>query len=231
LTRQTEDLKEARERLRLENEGLNNVVQRKERLLQEVLERARSAEAESSTLKTQLKQETTSAKKSLREFESQLAEANAISQKSEREYLVLKASLERLTVQFKADIKSLKDEIEKKEEGWRKEKAEVGRKYRTLLEALEGAKGLGQRFREVRDEDLSKQKEVNQLWSDEIQRLRASVEESTREEEESGKIIRYVDITRGFFAQSSFVFRQVAGELARLRRLMQSAGQELPAPS
>lgn len=36
LTRQVEDLKDARERLRLENEGLNNVVQRKERLLQEV---------------------------------------------------------------------------------------------------------------------------------------------------------------------------------------------------
>lgn len=36
LTRQTEDLKEVRERLRLENEGLNNVVVRKERLLQEV---------------------------------------------------------------------------------------------------------------------------------------------------------------------------------------------------
>lgn len=36
LTRQNEDLKEGRERLRLENEGLNNVVARKERLLQEV---------------------------------------------------------------------------------------------------------------------------------------------------------------------------------------------------
>lgn len=37
LTRQTEDLKDGRERLRLENEGLNNVVARKERLLQEVI--------------------------------------------------------------------------------------------------------------------------------------------------------------------------------------------------
>jgi hypothetical protein len=36
LTRHSEDLKEGRERLRLENEGLNNVVARKERLLQEV---------------------------------------------------------------------------------------------------------------------------------------------------------------------------------------------------
>ncbi|KAG9128548.1 hypothetical protein FRC07_003437 [Ceratobasidium sp. 392] len=35
LTRQTEDLKDGRERLRLENESLNNVVSRKERLLQE----------------------------------------------------------------------------------------------------------------------------------------------------------------------------------------------------
>lgn len=39
LTRQVEDLKDARERLRLENEGLNNVVSRKERLLQEVSDR------------------------------------------------------------------------------------------------------------------------------------------------------------------------------------------------
>jgi hypothetical protein len=69
LTRQTEDLKEVRERLRLENEGLNNVVARKERLLQEVrfgtcvketpplmtlvvaLEQARKAEAEAVPLK------------------------------------------------------------------------------------------------------------------------------------------------------------------------------------
>ena len=42
LTRQTEDLKEVRERLRLENEGLNNVVARKERLLQEVRTWSRS---------------------------------------------------------------------------------------------------------------------------------------------------------------------------------------------
>jgi len=34
LTRQTEDLKETRERMRVECEGLNNVIARKERLLQ-----------------------------------------------------------------------------------------------------------------------------------------------------------------------------------------------------
>lgn len=33
LTRQTEDLKETRERMRIETEGLNNVIARKERLL------------------------------------------------------------------------------------------------------------------------------------------------------------------------------------------------------
>jgi hypothetical protein len=35
LTRQLEDMRDGRERLRLENDGLNNVVTRKERLLQE----------------------------------------------------------------------------------------------------------------------------------------------------------------------------------------------------
>lgn len=36
LTRQNEDLRDGKERMRLENEGLRNVVSRKERLLQEV---------------------------------------------------------------------------------------------------------------------------------------------------------------------------------------------------
>ncbi|KAG8696783.1 hypothetical protein FRC09_008268, partial [Ceratobasidium sp. 395] len=78
LTRQTEDLKDGRERLRLENESLNNVVSRKERLLQELLERARKAENECQLLKNQLKTETTSSKKSLRDMETTLAEAKTV---------------------------------------------------------------------------------------------------------------------------------------------------------
>src|SRR5882762_3891669 len=146
LTRQTEDLKEGRERLRLENEGLNNVVARKERLLQEVcnsfvhlvfilfllsmrfpdrlfllrfdqvLERARKAETEAASLKTQLKAETINNKKSIRDMEAALSESTALSQKSEREYITLRDSLKSMTESWKQDIERLRDEMRKKEE-------------------------------------------------------------------------------------------------------------------
>lgn len=116
LTRQTEDLKEGRERLRLENEGLNNVVARKERLLQELLDRARKAEGEAAALKAQLKSETTSSKKSLKEMEGALSESTALSQKSEREYLTLRDSIRGMTEGWKADVGALREELKSREE-------------------------------------------------------------------------------------------------------------------
>ncbi len=133
LTRQTEDQKEVLERLRLENEGLNGVVARKERLLQEVrlasflrvsklkrkqlLERARKAEAEASSLKAQLKSETSTSKKTLRGMESSLAEATALSQKSEREYITLRDSIKGLVESFKTDAERLREEMRKRRTG------------------------------------------------------------------------------------------------------------------
>jgi hypothetical protein len=69
------------------------VVSRKERLLQEALERARKAEAEAVAPKAQLKTETTTSKKLLRETETALAESTALSSKCEREYIALGDSL------------------------------------------------------------------------------------------------------------------------------------------
>lgn len=154
LTRQNEDLKEGRERLRLENEGLNNVVARKERLLQEVcilmhrrlvhssflpqvLERARKAESEAQSYKIQLKQETTSAKKSLREMETHLAESTALSTKSEREYITLRESLKHLTEGWKADLSRIKEDTQRREKTLRSEAEKMGKKYEELVKVAE----------------------------------------------------------------------------------------------
>ncbi|KAF7308380.1 hypothetical protein HMN09_00686600 [Mycena chlorophos] len=205
LTRQTEDLKEARERLRLENEGLNNVVARKERLLQEVLERARKAEAEATTLKAQLKSDTTTTKKAMREMEATVAECTATSQKSEREYVTMRDSIKGLVDGFKRDTDRLREEMVRREEKVKKEAEAMGRKYRLLLAEVEGAGDGRSLVQRIREEDQEATKKVEAAWTDEIATLKAEVEKSNRDSEEANATAR-----------------ELAAELARLRRLMQN---------
>ncbi|KAG9224140.1 hypothetical protein CCMSSC00406_0006808 [Pleurotus cornucopiae] len=205
LTRQTEDLKEARERLRLENEGLNNVVARKERLLQEVLERARKAEAEATQLKSQLKSETSTSKKTIREMESALSESTALSQKSEREYITLRDSIKGLVSGFKSDTEKLREEMRKREEKLRGDAESVGKKYQQLLEEVKNAEKTRAELNELRDEDKKKEKEVEAMWTEEVNRMKAEVEKHSKGSEEAGNTAK-----------------ELASELARLRRLMQT---------
>ncbi|KAF8347983.1 hypothetical protein F5887DRAFT_955095 [Amanita rubescens] len=214
LTRQTEDLKEGRERLRLENEGLNNVVARKERLLQEVLERARKAEAEATSLKSQLKTETTSTKKAMREMEVALNESTALSQKCEREYITLRDSIKGLVESFKKDTDRLRDEMRRREEAWRGEAESAGKKYKLLVEKIKGAAGERADVKKLFEEEKRLNKEVEQAWLEDIQRLKAKVEKSDKETEEA-----------------TSAAKALSSELARLRRLMQSAGPTLPSNS
>ncbi|KAF9530319.1 hypothetical protein CPB83DRAFT_850699 [Crepidotus variabilis] len=208
LTRQTEDLKEARERLRLENEGLNNVVARKERLLQEVLERARKAEAESTTLKTSLKSETSTSKKTIREMESALAESTALSQKSEREYLTLRDSLKHLTEQWKHDTDKLRDEMRKREDKVKNESERVGKMYNKLVEEVKAKEKGKEEVKRLWEEDKKKDEEIRSMWVGEIERLKSLVEGEGKKSAEASRIANHL-----------------SEELARLRRLMQTAGR------
>ncbi|KAL7280616.1 LOW QUALITY PROTEIN: hypothetical protein ACG7TL_005553 [Trametes sanguinea] len=211
LTRQTEDLKEVRERLRLENEGLNNVVARKERLLQEVLERARKAEAEVITLRAQLKNETSTSKKTIRDMEASLTECTARTQKAEREYAVLRDSIKGLVESFQTDAVNLREEMRRREEKLKAEAEEMGRKYRLLLEQIkkereEGGEGIGE-LRRLTKENERIGKEIEDGLREEMRQLRAEVDRSTRESEEATQTAK-----------------DLAAELGRLRRLMRQAG-------
>ncbi|KAI0305823.1 hypothetical protein B0F90DRAFT_1623930 [Multifurca ochricompacta] len=214
LTRQTEDLKEVRERLRLENEGLNNVVARKERLLQEVLERARKAEAETTVLKSQLKAETTSSKKSLREMEAALAESTALSSKSEREYIILRDSLKGMKNAWRTDIDSLREDMRKREERLRGEVEAAGKKYAKLLEESKARNADVLNVEQLREDDARIRREVEEEVREQISALKEQVKRSSEASEKAGKTAEHL-----------------AGELARLRRLMRSTGQPAPESS
>ncbi|KAG1739357.1 hypothetical protein EDD22DRAFT_922411 [Suillus occidentalis] len=166
LTRQTEDLKEGRERLRLENEGLNNVVARKERLLQEVLERARKAEAEAATLKSQLKTETATSKK-----------------KAEREYITLRDSIKSMTESWKHDTDRLRDEMRKREDKLKKEAESIGKKYKLLADEMKEAQHQQASVKDLKNEDQKIRKE-------EIIKLKAQVELQSHQSDEAVETAR-----------------------------------------
>ncbi|KAG1834147.1 hypothetical protein EV424DRAFT_1362958 [Suillus variegatus] len=212
LTRQTEDLKEGRERLRLENEGLNNVVARKERLLQEVLERARKAEAEAATLKSQLKTETATSKKSLREMESALLESTALSQKAEREYITLRDSIKSMTESWKHDTDRLREEMRKREDKLKKEAESIGKKYKLLADEMKEAQRQQASVKDLKNEEQKIRKEVEEEFREEIIKVKAQVELRSHQSDEAVETAR-----------------TLASELARLRRLMQS-GTKSPPP-
>ncbi|EJD47933.1 hypothetical protein AURDEDRAFT_183690 [Auricularia subglabra TFB-10046 SS5] len=208
LTRQTEDLKEGRERLRIEIEGLNNVVARKERLLQEVLERARKAEAEATALKTQLKTETASTKRSLRDMEAALSEATALSQKSASEYSALQSSFARLGDSWRRELEGVREEMRAREETLKKEADEIGVKYKALVKLVQASAAERARLENARKEAAAVENAFAEEFRGELRRLADEVERSSAQGREDSRMTTVVK-----------------DELARILRLMQALGR------
>lgn len=111
LTRQNEDLKETKERMRAENDSLGVMISRKERLLTEVLERARSAEATAATSVKERKQLEGSTKKSLAEMKDKMEAATLTATRSEREAVILREAVTSLKDSWKKEVRTLRAEI------------------------------------------------------------------------------------------------------------------------
>ncbi|KAJ9124248.1 hypothetical protein QFC22_001047 [Naganishia vaughanmartiniae] len=125
LTRQNEDLKDTKERMRAENDSLGVMITRKERLLSEVLERARTAEASSTTLAKERKQTEATTKKSLAEMKEKMEIAVSNSSKSEREVAILRDGLSSLKESWRKEVKSLRVEIKEVQDSARQQQQET----------------------------------------------------------------------------------------------------------
>ena len=151
----------------------------------EVLERARKAEAEAATLKSQLKTETTTSKRSLREMEAALAESTALSQKSEREYITLRDSIKSMTESWKHETDRLKDEMRKREDKVKKEAEAIGKKYKQLAEEMKTVQQAQTKVKDLQSDDSKIRKEIEEEFQQEIKRLRAQAEEQTHRSDEA----------------------------------------------
>ncbi|GAA6043800.1 hypothetical protein JCM8097_007716 [Rhodosporidiobolus ruineniae] len=115
LGRQTEDLKETKERLSLEIDGLNRQITRKERLQEEALGRARVAEASLATLQTEHRALQTSQKEKIRTLEEAARKAEEAKTKADREYGSLRDGLRTMSEGWRDDLKWLKEDLAKSE--------------------------------------------------------------------------------------------------------------------
>lgn len=111
LTRQIEDLKEGKERSRLELQGMSTTLSRRERMLEETLARARTAESSLKALEEEKKAHYSECTKKMKDLESRCREAEERRAKAESEYQALKSASSSLTGGFAKEIKQLKKEL------------------------------------------------------------------------------------------------------------------------
>ncbi len=117
----------------------------------------------------------------MREMEVALNESTALSQKCEREYITLRDSIKGLVESFKKDTDRLRDEVRRREEAWRGEAESTGKKYKLLVEKIKSAEGERADVKKLFEEEKRLNKEVEQAWLEDIQRLKAEVEKSNKE--------------------------------------------------
>lgn len=104
LSRQVGDLSDAKERARLENEGLNKILARKERMLEETLARARASESMHANLKHQINEHV----KRNKELESTTSEAVEAKGKAESEYESIRSGMGRVSDGMRKEMEDLR---------------------------------------------------------------------------------------------------------------------------
>jgi hypothetical protein len=170
-------------------------------------------------------------------METALAESTALSSKSEREYITLRDSLKGMKSAWRADVDGIREDMRKREERWRGEAETTGKKYAKLLEESKARKSGLQSVEQLREEDARIRREVDEEFREEIRGLKERVQSSSAASEKAEKTAEYASTSVSPSAPCSLHYSNytislrshLAGELARLRRLMRSTPDE-PAP-
>lgn len=83
------------------------------------------------------------------------------------------------------DTEQLKAEMRQREEKWKAEASDVGRKYKALLEEVRGAEIMRKGVKDLQEENKKTTKEVEQAWQDDIDKLKGEVKRSLVETDDA----------------------------------------------
>jgi hypothetical protein len=166
-------------------------------------------------------------------MEAALAESTALSSKSEREYITLRDTLKGMKAAWRADVDSLREDMRKREEHLRSEAETAGKKFAKLLEESKARKTDAQNVERLCEQHTQIRREVEEEFRGQISTLKKEVANSSESSKKAEKTAECVPCPfRSPFRSSRLMScRHLAGELARLRRLMQSTSQSEPEDS
>ena len=108
LTRQLEDLKESRERQRMELSTVQTTLTRRERMLEDTLARARAAEASLKVSEDDKKVHNAECSRRTRDLEGRCREAEERRARAEAEYQALRSATTALSEGWKKEVKLLR---------------------------------------------------------------------------------------------------------------------------
>ncbi|KAM0752366.1 hypothetical protein T439DRAFT_324444 [Meredithblackwellia eburnea MCA 4105] len=132
LSRQNDDLKDAKERLSADYEGLNKMISRKERLTEEAVGRANVAESALSTLQAKHQEALSAHKNRIKEMEESTLLAEEARAKAESEHQALRLGMKSMAEGWKAELDWLKADLVKLEAKHQRELDETKLKHSTL---------------------------------------------------------------------------------------------------
>ncbi|KAJ9106271.1 hypothetical protein QFC21_001416 [Naganishia friedmannii] len=206
LTRQNEDLKDTKERMRAENDSLGVMITRKERLLSEVLERARTAESTASTLAKERKQIEGTTRKSLAEMKEKMEVAVSNSLKSEREAATLRDGLSSLKESWRKEAKSLRVEIKEVQDSARQQQQETADKQAAILKLVDAQALEKQKLLRTQKDFEQNEDRLLDILQPQLTELRESTDAHASEEQQNQKIAA-----------------ELKGEIDRLTRLIRTS--------
>ncbi|CED82757.1 hypothetical protein [Phaffia rhodozyma] len=197
LENKLDGMERSRDRYKVETDGLNSVVARKERQLQETLERVHTAELEAINLKRARSEELANTAT----LKTSLARAEARALRSENEYTSLRSATDGLKAAWTKELEGVKAECAVQIEA---QSLELDRKRslkRTAEEELKSAQESTERIRKDRAEIDDSFEDILSLSLDEVRSslarsegeddvLRKEVHEITRELDRIRKLVQ-----------------------------------------
>ncbi|KAI5450040.1 hypothetical protein NCC49_003802 [Naganishia albida] len=206
LTRQNEDLKETKERMRAENDSLGVMISRKERLLTEVLERARSAEATAATSVKERKQLEATIKKSLAEMKDKMEAATLTATRSEREAVILREAVTNLKDSWKKEVKALRAEVKEADDAVQLQRQEADDKHDRILELLNIQSDDQRKLADMQTGLERNDNKLLELFQPNLQEIRQSLSTTEAQDEQNRRMAT-----------------ELRGEIDRLTRLMRAS--------
>jgi len=195
LGRQVEEQKEARERLRIENESTQSRLSRKERIAEDLLLRAQRAESEL----VRTKESEREAKAKAKSLESGTADAISRCDRAEREYDALRSSVRSMREAWQREVTALGQELEAAKSQFSRDTDDAKLKHHALVKLFQARAATNNDVQAA----LTARAEHDKKRAQQMLQLTTEIQKAVQLGDDS--------LSRAY---------EVAGELRRLRRLM-----------